>query len=335
MILLAFGTRPEYIKIDPLIKEFTKQGIPFKTLFTGQHKDLLKEVKADFEFEIVSVKSTNRLSSIFLNILEQFDTIDSQQFDYVLVQGDTTSAFAVAVAAFNHQVPVIHLEAGLRTYDPFSPYPEEFNRRSISALATMHLCPTKLSWENLKKEGIKNNLYIVGNSVLDNLAHLKGKPSNNKVLVTLHRREKYQEIENWFKAVEKLAQKNPHLHFEIPAHPNPNVQKHLHHFKHVSVREPYEHSEFVNELAECYAVVTDSGGIQEESCFLQKPCVVCREYTERTESIGLTSVLCKDWQHLDKTFEEAINLDVYGIQCPYGDGKTAQHIVEIIKRRQK
>ncbi len=195
MILLAFGTRPEYIKIDPLIKEFTKQGIPFKTLFTGQHKDLLKEVKADFEFEIVSVKSTNRLSNIFLNILEQFDHLDIEQFDYVLVQGDTTSAFAVAVAAFNHQVPVIHLEAGLRTYDPFSPYPEEFNRRSISALATMHLCPTKLSWENLKKEGIKNNLYIVGNSVLDNLAHLKGKPSNNKVLVTLHRREKYQEIE--------------------------------------------------------------------------------------------------------------------------------------------
>jgi UDP-N-acetylglucosamine 2-epimerase (non-hydrolysing) len=335
MILLAFGTRPEYIKIDPLVKEFKNQGVPFRTLFTGQHTDLLKEVAADIQFSIATQKSPNRLSDVFLNVLQQFDSVEHEKFDYVLVQGDTTSALAVATAAFNYKIPVIHLEAGLRTYDSFNPYPEEFNRRAISALTTLHLCPTQLSLENLKKEGIIKHAYVVGNSVLDNLLHLRSKTSNNKVIVTLHRREKHHEIEEWFKAVEGLAQKNSHLEFELPAHPNPNVQKHLHHLKSVRVRKPYEHAEFVQELAACYAVITDSGGIQEESCFLRKPCVVCREYTERTESLGLTSILCKNWTNLAKRFEEAIKLDVSDIQCPYGDGKTAHHIIEILKRRSK
>ena len=328
MIVFSYGTRPEYIKVKPIIDAFKDKGIPYRTLFTGQHLDLVKEQVVDYRFSIEHT-TKNRLSNIFCSILQQFEELPLDSVTAVLVQGDTTSAFAVATAAFNNRVPVIHLEAGLRTYDIFSPYPEEFNRRSIASLSSVHLCPTLKAKENLNREGISENVHVVGNSVLDNLVNLETQ-SNQKVIVTLHRREKFHEIGKWFAEVEKLANEHPDLIFELPAHPNPEVQKHLHLFEKVKVRKPYEYSDFVRELSSCRAIITDSGGIQEEAAFLKKPCVVCREFTERTEGLGTHALLCKDKVNLRDIFNKSLRLPINELQCPYGDGNTGQKAQKIL-----
>ena len=328
MILFSYGTRPEFIKVKPIIDAFELNQIPYRTLFTGQHLDLIKDQEVDYRFTIKR-KTKNRLSNILCSAIEQFENLPVEEFTGVLVQGDTTSALAVATAAFNNKIPVIHLEAGLRTYDIFSPFPEEYNRRSIGSLASVHLCPTLKAQKNLKKEGITKNVYVVGNSVLDNLSDLETS-NNKKVIVTLHRREKFHEIDKWFAEIEKLATKHGDLTFELPAHPNPDVQKHLHIFKKVKVRKPYDYQEFVSELASCYAIITDSGGIQEEAAFLKKPCVVCREYTERTEGLRTHAILCKRVAHLGSKFNKSLKLPINDIQCPYGDGKTGQKVQKIL-----
>ena len=330
MIVFSYGTRPEYIKVNPLIQEFKKQGLPYKVLFTGQHTDLVKSTEIDFIFSIDDQKADNRLSQIFINILEQFEKLPLEVISGILVQGDTTSAFAVAVAAFNYKIPVIHLEAGLRTYDAFNPYPEEFNRKSIAALATVHLCPTLSSEDNLLKEGITDNVHRVGNSVLDNLVNIPTS-SSNKVIVTLHRREKHNELHHWFEEIDLLAKENPQLSFILPAHPNPNVQKHLHLLENVKVVKPYDHEEFLTELASCKAIITDSGGIQEEAAFFKKPCIVCRDYTERTEGLDTLAFLCPSYENLKKIFDQSINLDLNDVECPYGDGKTSSKAAKILK----
>jgi len=330
MIIFSYGTRPEYIKVNPLIQEFKKQGLPYRVLFTGQHIDLVKSTEIDFVFKIKDNDSTNRLSEIFINTLQEFEHLPLKDISGILVQGDTTSAFAVAVAAFNHKIPVIHLEAGLRTYDAFNPYPEEFNRKSIAALATIHLCPTVSSQNNLVKEGIKENIYLVGNSVLDNLIDIPIS-TTNRVIITLHRREKHQKMDKWFKEINSLAMANPHLSFIFPAHPNPNVQKHLHILTSVNVVPPYSHNEFIKELSSCKAIITDSGGIQEEAAFFKKPCIVCRDYTERTEGLGTLAFLCPSYTNLEKIFNNSLNLNLSDVECPYGDGKTSFKVANILK----
>lgn len=329
LILFAYGTRPEFIKVDPLIQEFKRNDIPYKTLFTGQHYDLVKENNIDYKLKIKN-KSKNRLSNIVCSIVEQFERLPLEDITSVLVQGDTTSAMAVAMAAFNNKIPVLHLEAGLRTYDSFNPYPEEFNRKTIAALATFHLCPTLSAVENLKKEGITKNVFQVGNSVLDNLVDVQVS-SSNKVIITLHRREKHDKINYWFQAINKLATKHPDLVFELPAHPNPNVQKHLSILENVNVIDPYSHEDFKKELASCHSVITDSGGIQEEAAFFKKRCVVCRDYTERTEGIGTLALMCKDYDNLEKIFNKCLKLDVNKVECPYGSGDTSQQVLKIYK----
>lgn len=324
MLLICFGTRPEYIKIKPLLKHLNGR-MPYKLLFTGQHTDLIKNFDNITQLKIKD--GSNRLDSIVCSILNDesiFEGINS-----VLIQGDTTSAFAISLAAFHRKIKIIHLEAGLRTYNKDHPYPEEFNRRSISAMADIHLCPTQLTIDNLKKEGFKDGLYLVGNTVLDNLIDIQPK-YQNKVLVTLHRRENHEIMDQWFAVVDSIAKKYQDLEFVLPIHPNPNVQKHKHLLKNVKVVEPMEYEQCIDYLSECKLVITDSGGIQEESSFLKKKCIVCREHTERSEGLGTFSFLVSP-KTIEKTFDNFIIDYKIDLPCPYGDGKSSQKIVDILK----
>jgi UDP-N-acetylglucosamine 2-epimerase len=281
MILLIYGTRPEYIKIKPLIIEMEKRNIPFKTLFTGQHKDMVPAT-ADYNLAMFDLPG-NRLDSVLKNCLSMPEHV-FEGITYILVQGDTTSVVGLALAGLHRNIPVIHLEAGLRTYDTQNPYPEENNRRIVSSIATIHLCPTFRNEENLIYENIAENIFVVGNTGLDNLLEVKDKCTyEKKILVTLHRRENHHWMDQWFTELNTLAQKYPEYEFIIPLHPNPNVQKHKALLTNVKVVDPMEHSELIDLLTKCSLVITDSGGLQEECSFLNKKCLVCRKVTERPE----------------------------------------------------
>ena len=289
MILLAYGTRPEWIKIKPIIDELRKNNLSYRTLFTGQHEDLVKETCPDFTIKMGF--GVNRLDTIVASVMNHVFSINtlavSPELKYIMVQGDTTSAMAVALSAFHHGVKVIHLEAGLRTYDKKNPYPEEINRRIISQIADIHLCPTDFSVYNLFKEGIVNNVYSVGNTVIDNLLPYKDKCKyTNKILVTLHRRENHYLMKEWFIELEKLATMYPEYSFILPMHPNPSVQKWRYLLNNVVVIDPLPYEKMLDLLVQARLVITDSGGLQEESCFFNKKCLTCRVVTERPEAIG-------------------------------------------------
>lgn len=324
MILIAYGTRPEKIKIDPLIKLLPREK--YKTVFTGQHVDLLDNCEFDYKLEIEN--GDNRLDSIIrscLNVKNIWDDIT-----HVIVQGDTTSAFAVALSAFNRGIKIIHLEAGLRTYDIQNPFPEEANRAMISRMAYMHLCPTVSNSNNLIKEGIFKNVYVVGNTGLDSISHLrKTIKTEKKILITLHRRENHDKIDKWFELIDILANKYKDYEFVLPIHPNPNVKKYAGLLKHVKVVEPMNRENLLNFLVNCSLVITDSGGIQEECSFFNKKALVCRKVTERPESIGITSFMV-DINNLNSIFEREIHTEnPIEINCPYGDGTSSQKIIKI------
>ena len=330
MILLTYGTRPEYIKIKPLIDEFNRVGRPFKVLFTGQHKDIANGVY-DFKLEMKDL-STNRLDSVIANLMNIDDEI-FKDITYILVQGDTTSVVGLALAGLHRKIKVIHLEAGLRTYDNENPYPEENNRRIVSTIANIHLCPHKNNAINLSKENIRDGIFIVGNTVLDNLVSYRDKCEyTNKVLVTIHRRENHDTIDQWFNEINILAIEYPELEFILPIHPNPNVQKHKNILTNVSVINPLSHEELLSLLVKTKLVITDSGGIQEECSFFNKKCLVCRETTERPESLCITSFLVKKPNDLKYMFSEHINSHEVNAESPYGDGKSAVKICEILNK---
>jgi len=329
MILLTYGTRPEYIKIKPLIKEFKNSNIPFKILFTGQHKDI---ANGDYDFKIeMSDLSNNRLDSVMANLMILSDKL-FEGIDYVLVQGDTTSVVGLSMAALHRKIKLIHLEAGLRTYDTENPFPEENNRRIVSTIAKIHLCPTELNANNLYKENVTENVFVVGNTVLDNLIEYKEKCEyTNKVLFTMHRRENHENIHEWFTEINELAKKHSELEFILPLHPNPNVQKHKSILTNVKLIEPLNHDDLLELLVKTKMVITDSGGIQEECSFFNKKCLVCRKVTERPESINLTSFLINEPTDLSSIFESHINDYRVNIESPYGDGKSSIKISEILK----
>jgi UDP-N-acetylglucosamine 2-epimerase (non-hydrolysing) len=326
MILLTYGTRPEYIKIKPIISEFKRLETPFKTLFTGQHKDIANG-EYDYKLDMKDLGS-NRLDSVVANLMNLPDEI----FDgitYVLVQGDTTSVVGLALSALHRKIKVIHLEAGLRTYDTENPYPEENNRRIVSTIASIHLCPTVQNAENLYKENINQNVFIVGNTVLDNLIDYKVKCEySDKILVTMHRRENHDRINEWFTEINELAKTFPEFEFILPIHPNPNVQKHKNLLTNVTVINPLGHSDLLELLVKTKMVITDSGGIQEECSFFNKKCLVCRKVTERPESLGLTSFLVEEPKELKEMFSNHIKNHVINVKSPYGDGKSAVKICE-------
>ena len=324
MILISFGTRPEYIKIKPLIKAFEGK-IPYKLLFTGQHVDLLSKVEGDI-FRLNIQDGPNRLDSIVSSVMNNDQIF--KDVDAVLVQGDTTSVFAVALAAFHRKIKIIHLEAGLRTFNKNHPYPEEFNRRAVSVMADIHLSPTEVCTSNLQRERVDGKIFTVGNTVLDNLVHIHPEYTN-KIVITMHRRENHNLIPEWFGMFDKLAKENPEYDFVIPLHPNPNVQKHKNLLKHVRVVDPMDYEDFIKLLSQAYIVITDSGGLQEESSFFGKKCIVCRETTERVEGMG-TFAFMTNPQQLENDFYMVLKDHVPDDVCPYGDGLSANRITNLL-----
>jgi UDP-N-acetylglucosamine 2-epimerase (non-hydrolysing) len=322
-ILLCFGTRPEWLKIKPLIKELGK----YKLLFTGQHPDLLKDIKVDYRITIGN--SDNRLDQLISDCLLQFPDGD---FDSVLVQGDTASAFACAVAAFNRQKKIYYLEAGLRSYNLEHPYPEEGYRQMIARISDVNLCPTELSRDNLISEKVNGICHIVGNTVLDNLLDYKNQCEyTNKVLVTLHRRENHHWMNEWFTELNNIAKENPDLEFILPIHPNPNVQKHRGILTHVNVIEPLNHSELLELLVKVKFVISDSGGLQEEGSFFNKKVIVCRKTTERPEGIDTGHLyMCKSPKELSLLFEVINKNYSVNSECPYGNGMSSKKIKNLI-----
>ncbi len=328
MILISFGTRPEFIKVKPLIETIDGR-LPYKLLFTGQHIDLLSKIKFKKNLIRLSVEEgSNRLDSIVSSMMNKEDIFEN--ISAVLVQGDTTSAFAIALAAFHRKIKIIHLEAGLRTYDKNQPYPEEFNRQAISRMADIHLCPTNTSKNFLINEKVQGIKEVVGNTVLDNLVDIRTEYSN-KIIVTMHRRENHHNMKEWFTTIDNIASLNPGLKFIIPLHPNPNVQKHKRLLKDVRVIEPLEYEQFIDLLSTAKFVITDSGGLQEETSFLAKKCIVCREKTERTEGLGTFAFMCPKPRDLMKVFQEVNRNHIPVGVCPYGDGTASKKIYNIIK----
>lgn len=325
MLLLTYGTRPEYIKIKPLIDIFNRNKFPYKVLFTGQHVDL---AQFEYDYRLNIINGKNRLDSIIQSTMNNLPS----DISHVLVQGDTTSVVAVALSAFNNAIKVIHLEAGLRTYDRNNPYPEEINRRIVSQIADIHLCPTELSKNNLLNEKVNGDIYVVGNTVIDNLVQYKNSCEySNKILITLHRRENHNIMDKWFIEINKLAKKYTEYEFILPIHPNPNVQKFKYILENVNVISPLPYDELIQLLIKTRLVITDSGGIQEECSFFNKKCLTCRIVTERPEAINQSTFLIKTPEKLIDSFEtHHRNFEINYI-CPFGNGNSAEKIYEILK----
>ena len=313
------------------MSEFKINKVNYKTLFTGQHKDI-SESEFDYSIDMVDL-SENRLNSIIKNCLsipiEYFDGVD-----YVIVQGDTSTALGISITAFHMGIKIIHLEAGLRTFDLKNPYPEEANRLLISKIANYHFCPTENNKLNLLNENIPNDkIFVVGNTSLDNLVEHKLKCNyDNKILITLHRRENQKDIEAWFKSINSISEKFLDYEFILPIHPNPNIQKYKGILKNVEVVDPLNHESLLNILTKCKLVITDSGGIQEECSYFNKKCIVCRKKTERIESLGTNSFLCESPDLLENIFNVHIKDYKINYDSPYGNGESSKMIVNIIKK---
>lgn len=329
MILICYGTRPEWIKIKPLIKEFKNEGILYKILFTGQHPDIAPK-DGDFNLTMNS-DGTNRLDTIVQNCMN----IPDEWFGgitHVLVQGDTTSVLSLALAAFHRKIKIIHLEAGLRTYDFENPYPEEMNRQLVSRIADIHLCPTELNKQNLQSEKVRGDILVVGNTVLDDINTTERKYGKD-ILVTLHRRENHDMIDQWFKEINELAKDYPNLNFILPIHPNPNIKKHKDVLTHVNVIDPLDRDDLLKIIKGCRFIISDSGGIQEEASYLNKKIIVCRKITERPESIYTGhSRMCSTPKQLRPLFHIINNDYQISNPCPYGDGKSSARIAKELKK---
>lgn len=323
-ILICFGTRPEYIKVKSLIEHLPN----IKTCFTGQHKNMIESIDFVLDCELnINDETDNRLNSIFISIMK--NTHIFENIDYVLVQGDTSTACAIALSAFNCGKKIIHLEAGLRSGSLKDPYPEEMYRQIISRMVDIHLCPTEFNKENLLKENVNGKIYVIGNTGLDNISK-DGCEYGNKVLITMHRRDNHHNMDKWFEEMEKMADKYLDLEFMILLHHNPNVQKHKGIFRRIKVVEPMKHEDIIEYVKKCRFIISDSGGLQEECAYLNKKIIVCRKTTERHESVGVHSFMCGEPQLLGNIVDEIyVNYEVDSV-CPYGDGKSWRNIIEYI-----
>jgi len=326
MILFCFGTRPEWLKIKPILNLMDKSK--YKLLFTGQHPDLLKDVVVDYKITIT--ESLNRLDQLIADCLIQFP---NDGFNSVLVQGDTASAFACSVAAFNRGIKIYYLEAGLRSYNLKHPYPEEAYRQMIARISDVCFAPTQISANNLINEKVSGEVIVTGNTVLDNLVEFKNKCEyGDIVLVTMHRRENHQSMHEWFNYINDLAAEYTNLKFILPIHPNPNVKKHKHILTNIKIIEPLPHKEMIQLLIKTKLIITDSGGLQEEGSFFNKKVIVCRETTERPEAIETGHFfLCKAPQQLKEIFDSLIKNYYINQNCPYGDGQSSQKIIKYLK----
>ena len=361
-IMSVFGTRPEAIKMCPLVKELaSRPEIESLCCVTAQHRQMLDSVlevfdlKPDWDLDIMTPRQT--LSTITSKCLLGMDeAIDALKPDMILVHGDTSTTFAGALSAFYHQVPVGHVEAGLRTYDKYSPFPEEMNRKLVSAIADLYFCPTVNNRENLVKEGIANGLFITGNTVIDALKttvrkdytftteELNHLPYEEKkiILVTCHRRENYGEpMKHIMLALRQIAEQHEDVEMVYPVHLSPVVReavdKYLRGAPRVHLIDPLPADEMHNLMARCYMVMTDSGGLQEEAPALGKPVLVLRRETERPEAVAAGTVkLAGVGQDDIVTMAERLicDKDAYARMAhavnPYGDGNACRRIADAI-----
>lgn len=360
-ILAVFGTRPDAIKMCPLVKAITdRKEFALSVCVTGQHRELLSQVlqvfgvSADYDLDVM--EEGQSLESLTARILERIQIVlEEVKPDLVLVHGDTTTAFAASLAAYYRKIPVGHVEAGLRTYDPFSPFPEEFNRRAVSALASWHFAPTETAVSNLTREGIPSErIFLTGNTVVDALSASVEKECSDDllpwsaegrlILLTVHRRENLGEpMTHIFRAIRRIAGQVKDVRILYPVHPNPAVrelaEKELAHCPAIRLVEPLDVVTFHHLLSRCYLVLTDSGGIQEEATVLGRPTLVLRDVTERPEGIsagGLALVGTKEEALYTRCLSLLEEADDYAAMCkvenPYGGSGASQAIAAHISR---
>jgi UDP-N-acetylglucosamine 2-epimerase (non-hydrolysing) len=327
MIAIFYGTRPEYIKLESLMFELEALDIPFITIQVAQHTDLIDGCQYTYKID-VTAETGNRLNDIVCAV-SRFEI--PKYVSNVIVQGDTTTGMAAALNAFNSGVPVIHVEAGLRTYDKENPYPEEVNRRLISALADVHYCPTQDDAFNLESESYYDDIIkITGNTSIDRIRHMRPGVKGNEVLITMHRRENLPIMDQWFRAINNLAKELDHLKFVMPAHPNPGVQENLDLLTNVKIIDPLPFETMMEKLRSCAFVITDSGGIQEECSYFKKLCFVCRKVTERPCGVG---ILCPTPKKLEDSVKRKAHLPVIDEECPFGNGTAGKQIAKDIYKR--
>lgn len=369
-ILLVFGTRPEAIKMAPLAHAFKADTENFQTkvCVTAQHREMLDQVmdffelKADYDLNLMKPKQT--LSEVWANILQQIPPIlEEFQPDWVLVHGDTATSTATSLAAYFSQCKVAHIEAGLRTWDKYAPFPEEMNRQLTGKIADLHLAPTESAYQNLIKDNVAENIiHITGNTVIDALhqsvlkvndvnytndeiENLKKilNPDKHLILVTGHRRENFgQGFINICTALKIIATQRPDVQIIYPVHLNPSVQTPVNEIltgvENIHLISPLSYPSFVWAMDKAKLIITDSGGIQEEAPSLGKPVLVMRETTERPEAVNAGTVILVGTD-VDKIVNNTISLlddnkryqSMSRIENPYGDGTACQRIIDILK----
>lgn len=360
-ILTVFGTRPEAIKMCPLILELKKSAeLECIVCLTGQHREMLMQVmnifKIQYDYNLDIMEQNQSLSRITVNVLNKLgEVLETENPDLILVHGDTSTSFAAALAGFYRGIPVGHVEAGLRTYNMYSPYPEEFNRQAVDLVAQLYFAPTEQSRQNLLKEGKDSDkIYVTGNTVIDALSltvradyqneNLDWCSASRLILLTAHRRENLGEpMKNMFRAIRRVIEEYEDIKVIYPVHKNPKVrqaaQEILSGIDRIRLIEPLDVVDFHNFMARSYIILTDSGGIQEEAPSLGKPVLVMRDTTERPEGIeagtlklvGTTEdVIYREIKKLlvdDKAYEAMSNA-----VNPYGDGHASERIAEAVSK---
>lgn len=360
-VLVVFGTRPEAIKMCPLVKELkTRTSLETIVCVTGQHREMLDQVLTAFEvvpdIDLSIMKAKQTLFDVTINILEKMkQVLENVRPDIVLVHGDTSTTFVTALACFYMQIPVGHVEAGLRTYNIDSPFPEEFNRQAVGIVSKFNFAPTEMSKNNLLKEG-KNpdSIYVTGNTAIDALATTVKKNYTHKqldwvandrlIMITAHRRENLGEpMRNMFRAIKRIIDEHPDIKAIYPIHKNPVVREAAQEIfgetDRIRIIEPLEVLDFHNFLAKSYMILTDSGGIQEEAPSLGKPVLVMRDTTERPEGIkaGTLKLVGTDEEIIYQSFKELLDNEIsYQAMSqasnPYGDGTASKQIADILER---
>ena len=359
-VMLVFGTRPEAIKMCPLVNELkTRDGIKTLVCVTGQHRQMLDQVLNAFsvtpDYDLSIMKDRQTLFDVTANILLRIKSVLQEvNPDVVLVHGDTSTTFVTALACFYMQIPVGHVEAGLRTYNIYSPYPEEFNRQAVSIISSYNFAPTELSKNNLIKEG-KNpeTIFVTGNTAIDALKttvradykneHLDWAADSRLIMITAHRRENLGEpMRNMFRAIRRVMDEHKDIKAIYPIHMNPAVrekaEQELSGCDRIRIIEPLDVLDFHNFLARSYLILTDSGGIQEEAPSLGKPVLVMRDTTERPEGIaaGTLKLVGTDEETIYNSFSKLLtDKSAYESMSkasnPYGDGHTCERIADILE----
>lgn len=360
-VMLVFGTRPEAIKMCPLVNELkSRKNIVTKVCVTGQHRQMLDQVLEIFnvvpDYDLSIMKDKQTLFDITTNILNKIkEVLEIEKPDVVLVHGDTSTTFVTALACFYMQIPVGHVEAGLRTYNIYSPYPEEFNRQAVGIVASYNFAPTEMSKNNLISEG-KNpdHIFVTGNTAIDALKttvrsdythpELEWASDSRLIMLTAHRRENLGvPMHNMFRAIRKIVDETPDVKVIYPIHMNPVVRKaadeELGNDDRIHIIEPLDVLDFHNFLSRSYLILTDSGGIQEEAPFLGKPVLVMRDTTERPEGIqaGTLKLVGTDETIIYNEFKKLLtDSEEYEKMSkasnPYGDGFACKRIADILEK---